>query len=79
MCRSCWATDAYLSALVTDGTGIKAVCHLERTCLDARPSGGSPSITSSRSKNLCPRSLSAFRYWVYCLSCHSSNFRFTSR
>lgn len=36
MCRSCWATDAYLSALVTDGTGIKAVCHLGRTCLDAR-------------------------------------------
>ncbi|CAN5159642.1 hypothetical protein BH20ACT22_BH20ACT22_04730 [soil metagenome] len=26
-----WATDAYLSALLTDGTDIKAVCHLGRT------------------------------------------------
>ena len=26
-----WATDAYLSGLLTDGTDIKAVCHLGRT------------------------------------------------
>ena len=26
-----WATDAYLSALLTDATDIKAVCHLGRT------------------------------------------------
>ncbi|MBA2272370.1 MAG: DUF222 domain-containing protein, partial [Actinobacteria bacterium] len=26
-----WATDAYLSALLTDGSDIKAVCHLGRT------------------------------------------------